>query len=133
MLDELYNARAKGTGWVAGTGAVFNLRGDALRPEGFTSADAAGLPICPLLVRYPRGQGGRSITRGASPFRAPSAATSILRHTSPRAARMRIYRRWGVRLRLAASYSLQWFSGQALVILEALKRYGLIVADKGSP
>ena len=58
-LYELYNARRSGRGWQAGSGAVFNLRSNALRPEGFTSADAAGLPIFPLLARYPEVRAGQ--------------------------------------------------------------------------
>ena len=60
MLYELYNAHRKGEkGWTAAIGAVFNLRSDALRPEGWTSADAAGLPIFPLLARYPEVASGQ--------------------------------------------------------------------------
>ena len=58
-LYELYAARRSGAGWEAGSGAVFDLRSNALRPEGWTSADAAGLPIFPLLVRYPEVRAGK--------------------------------------------------------------------------
>ena len=58
-LYELYNAQRDGDGWEAGSGAVFNLRSNALRPNGWTSADAAGLPIFPLLVRYPEVHAGQ--------------------------------------------------------------------------
>jgi hypothetical protein len=133
MLYELYKAARKGEGWKAKSGAVFNLRSDALRPEGWTSADAAGLPILPLLARYEEvGEG---------------AIEHALRVTVPRTQRGYIHPAthfassstdpslppMGLRLRLKASYSLAGFSGQALVILIALKRYGLIVADNGSP
>jgi hypothetical protein len=133
MLYELYDAERSGAGWKASNGAVFNLRSDALRPEGWTSADAAGLPILPLLARYPE------VKRGA--------IRHALRVTVPRTQKGYIHPAthfassssdaslppMGLRLRLKADYSLVGFSGQALVILRALKRYGLIVADNGSP
>jgi hypothetical protein len=130
---ELYAAARSGHGWTAGSGAVFNLRSNALRPEGWTSADAAGLPILPLLVRYPEVRAGR--------------IDHALRVTVPRTQRGYIHPAthlassdedpslppMGLRLRLNASYSLSGFHGESLVILRALKRYGLIVADNGSP
>jgi hypothetical protein len=133
MLYELYKAARRGAGWSAQSGAVFNLRSNALRPEGWTSADAAGLPIFPLLARY------QEVSEGA--------IEHALRVTVPRTQRGYIHPAthfassstdpslppMGLRLRLKASYSLAGFSGQALVILNALKRYGLIVADNGSP
>lgn len=132
-LYELYNAHPTRDGWEAGSGAVFNLRSDRLRPEGWTSADAAGLPIFPLLVRYPEVHSGQ--------------IDHALRVTVPETQRGYIHPAthfasgnsdpslppMGLRLRLKASYSLRGFSGQARVILTALKRYGLIVADNGSP
>jgi hypothetical protein len=131
-LYELYAARRKGLGWDAGSGAVFNLRSNALRPEGWTSADAAGLPIFPLLVRYPEVRTGRidhalrvtvqRTQRGyihpATHFASNSADPSL----PP----------MGLRLRLKASFSLAGYRGEALVVLRALKRYGLVVADNGS-
>jgi hypothetical protein len=132
-LYELYDARRSGAGWDAGSGAVFDLRSNALRPQGWTSADAAGLPIMPLLVRY------EDVRRGY--------IDHALRVTVPRTQRGYIHPAthfasgsdnpslppMGLRLRLKASYSLARFHGQALVIMGALKRYGLIVADNGSP
>jgi hypothetical protein len=131
-LYELYDAHRKGAGWVAASGAVFNLRSDALRPEGWTSADAAGLPIFPLLARYPevaRGQIDHALrvtvpeTQDGYIHPATHYASSS---SDPNLPPM------GLRLRLRASYSLAGFSGESLVVLEALKRYGLIVADNGS-
>jgi hypothetical protein len=132
-LYELYAAARRGSGWEAGSGAVFNLRSSALRPEGWTSADAAGLPILPLLARYREVRSGR--------------IDHALRVTVPRTQRGYIHPAthlasassdpnlppMGLRLRLKASFSLAGFHGQALVILRALRRYGLIVADNGSP
>jgi hypothetical protein len=132
-LYELYGAQRDGLGWEAGAGAVFNLRSNALRPEGWTSADAAGLAIFPLLVRYPEVHAGQ--------------IDHALRVTVPRTQRGYIHPAthyasnssdpdlppMGLRLRLKASYSLAGYHGESLVILRALKRYGLIVADNGSP
>ncbi len=133
MLYELYKASRHGAGWKAASGAVFNLRSNALRPEGWTSADAAGLPIFPLLARY------QEVAEGA--------IEHALRVTVPRTQKGYIHPAthyassstdpalppMGLRLRLKAGYDTSGFSGQALVILQALKRYGLIVADNGSP
>lgn len=133
VLYEMYDARRTRRGWSAGSGAVFNLRSEALRPEGWTSADAAGLPIFPLLARYPEVAAG--------------AIDHALRVTVPQTQRGYIHPAthfassssdpalppMGLRLRLNAGYDLSPFHGQSLVILEALKRYGLIVADNGSP
>jgi hypothetical protein len=135
-LYELYHAHKlhkKGAGWKAGSGAVFNLQSNALRPEGWTSADAAGLPIFPLLVRYPEVAGGQiehalrvtvpETQRGYIHPATHFASSSSDPNLPP----------MGLRLRLKASYSLAGYSGEALVVLQALKRYGLIVADNGSP
>jgi hypothetical protein len=131
-LYELYHAHRSGAGWQAGSGAVFNLRRNALRPEGWTSADAAGLPIFPLLVRYPEVRAGRidhalrvTVERTQRGYIHP--ATHFASASSdPSLAPM------GLRLRLKASFSLAGYRGEALVVLRALKRYGLIVADNGS-
>jgi hypothetical protein len=131
-LYELYAARRSGAGWAAGSGAVFNLRSNALRPAGWTSADAAGLPILPLLVRYPEVRAGRidhalrvTVERTQRGYIRP--ATHLASSSSdPSLPPM------GLRLRLKASYSLAGFHGQSLIVLRALKRFGLIVADNGS-
>lgn len=131
-LYELYAARRLGGGWEAGSGAVFNLRSNALRPEGWTSADAAGLPIFPLLARYPEVRAGRidhalrvTVPRTQAGYIHP--ATHLASSSSdPNLPPM------GLRLRLKADFSLAAYHGQALVILRALERYGLIVADNGS-
>jgi hypothetical protein len=131
-LYELYNAQRDADGWEAGSGAVFDLRSNALRPNGWTSADAAGLPIFPLLVRYPEVHAGQidhalrvTVERTQAGFIHPAthfASSSSDPNLPP----------MGLRLRLKASYSLAGFNGESLVILRALKRYGLIVADNGS-
>jgi hypothetical protein len=131
-LYELYAARRLGGGWEAGSGAVFNLRSNALRPEGWTSADAAGLPIFPLLARYPEVHAGRidhalrvTVPRTQAGYIHPATHLASS-STDPNLPPM------GLRLRLKADFSLSGYRGQALVILRALKRYGLIVADNGS-
>jgi hypothetical protein len=132
---ELYLAhRNKKTGgWSAASGAVFNLRSDALRPEGWTSADAAGLPIFPLLARYPEVASGQidhalrvTVPETQDGYIHPAThfASSSSNPSLPP---------MGLRLRLKSSYSLAGFHGESLIILVALKRYGLIVADNGSP
>ncbi len=133
MLYELYKAHHKGAGWTAASGAIFNLASNALRPEGWTSADAAGLPIFPLLVRYPEVQAGQidhalRVTVPESQRGYIHPATHFASSSSdPNLPPM------GLRLRLKAGYSLAGFSGESLIVLEALKRFGLIVADNGSP
>jgi hypothetical protein len=130
---ELYLSKRKGAGWTGASGAVFNLRSDALRPEGWTSADAAGLPILPLLARYPEVHAGAiehalrvTVPQTQNGYIHPAThfASSSSNPSLPP---------MGLRLRLKESYSLAGFHGESLVILEALKRYGLIVADNGSP
>jgi hypothetical protein len=131
---ELYKAaRTKAGGWKAAAGAVFDLRSNALRPEGWTSADAAGLPIFPLLARYQDVSAGAidhalRVTVPASQRGYIHPATHFASTSSDSALPP-----MGLRLRLKAGYPLGGYSGQALVILQALKRYGLIVADNGSP
>jgi hypothetical protein len=131
-LYELYGASRAGGGWDAESGAVFNLRSNALRPDGWTSADAAGLPILPLLARYEEVKSGRidhalrvTVAQTQKGFIHPAthyASSSSNPDLPP----------MGLRLRLKASYSLSGYHGESLVILRALKRYGLIVADNGS-
>jgi hypothetical protein len=131
-LFELFHAQRAGLGWEAESGAVFNLRSNALRPDGWTSADAAGLPIMPLLVRYDEVRAGRidhalrmTVQRTQKGFIHP-ATHFASSSTDPALPPM------GLRLRLKASFDLSSYRGQALVVLQALKRYGLIVADNGS-
>jgi len=132
LLWEAYDARRVAGGWSAGSGARFDLASNALRPDGWTSADAAGLPILPGLVRYEEVQAGE--------------ITHALRFTSSRTQRGYIHPAthfasgstdaalppMGLRVRLKASYDTGGFPAPARVILEALKKYGMIVADNGS-
>jgi hypothetical protein len=135
LLYELYRAffRRSGTPhWNAGSGARWDLRSTALRPDSWTSADAAGLPIFPGLVRYDEVAAGHldhairvtfESTRDAWVHPASHCAGDTSNAAAPA---------MGTRLRLKAGYGLGGFSGGARVVAEALKRYGMIVADNGS-
>jgi hypothetical protein len=132
-LYELYALHRSGSGWAAGSGAIWSLRSNRLRPAGWTSADAAGLPILPGLARYDEVATG--------------AIDHALRFTASRTRRAYIYPArhfasdstdpslppMGLRVRLKASFDTSGFPKQARVVLEALKRYGMILADNGSP
>ncbi len=122
-----------GSRWHAGSGAIWNLRSNRLRPRGWTSADAAGLPILPGLARYDE------VRRGA--------IDHALRFTAPRTRSAFVYPArhfassqkdpalpaMGQRFRLRSGFDVSRFPRQARVILRALKRYGMILADNGSP
>jgi hypothetical protein len=132
-LYELYALeRTRAGAWRAGSGAIWSLRSNRLRPAGWTSADAAGLAILPGLARYDEVARGR--------------IDHALRFTAERTRRAYVYPArhhasertdaslppMGVRLRLRADYPVRGFPPQARVVLEALKRYGMILADNGS-
>jgi hypothetical protein len=131
-LYELYALYPQGRGWRAGSGAIWSLRSNKLRPAGWTSADAAGLPILPGLARY------EEVKRGA--------IDHALRFTVQRTRRAYVFpaRHYasdsndpslppmGLRLRLKASFDVSGFPRQARIVLVALKRYGMLVADNGS-
>jgi hypothetical protein len=131
-LYELYHAQRSGNGWRAGSGAIFDLSLNALRPDGWTSADAAGLPILPGLVRYDEVASG--VIRHALRFTVETTFRGYIHPAThfasddenPNLPPM------GLRLRLRADYDITRFTGAARVILEAMRRYGLIVADNGS-
>jgi len=131
-LYELYALEKTAGGWRAGSGAIWSLDSNALRPAGWTSADAAGLPILPGLARYDEvaaGAIGHALrftvrrTRRAYVYPARHYASSL---TDPSMPPM------GLRLRLRASFDTSSFPRQARIVLEALKRYGMMVADNGS-
>ena len=131
-LYELFNARKVGGEWLAGSGAIWNLRSNALRPDGWTSADAAGLPILPGLVRWTRSGTARSGTRSGSPPRDLEPHIYPARHDAG-IGDCALAPPMGLRVRLKASVDISGFGPQARVILPALKRYGMILADNGSP
>jgi hypothetical protein len=130
-LYELYDAVSSGSGWSAGSGAVFDLRSNALRPAGWTSADAAGLPIFPGLVRYDELLTG-SIDH-AIRFTAPDTCGYIYPARHLTADPCSDLPPMGLRVRLKASVDISSFGPHAQIVLTALKRYGMILADNGSP
>ena len=133
VLYELYSAYPQtGGSWDAGSGAIFDLKADALRPAGWTSADAAGLPIFPGLVRYDEVASGE--ISHALRFTAPQTRHAYVwpaRHYASSLTGMQ-YPPMGQRFRLKAGFDISKFSPQNQVILRALKRYGMMLADNGS-
>jgi hypothetical protein len=133
-LYELYSAYPVngGASWKAGSGAIWSLRSNHLRPKTWTSADAAGLPILPGLARYDEVKRGSinhalrftvSRTRRAFVYPARHYASS---DTDPNLPPM------GMRFRLRASFPVSHFPRQSRIVLRALQRYGMLVADNGS-
>ena len=130
---ELYDLRRAGSRWTAGSGAVFDLRSNRLRPAGWTSADAAGLPILPGLARYSEVAHG-SIDH-ALRFTAPCTAARYVYPARHYAATCGAgsWPPMGLRVRLRPGVSLAGLGRQARIVAVALERYGLILADNGSP
>jgi hypothetical protein len=134
---ELYNAHpiAAGRSWNAGSGAIFNLRSNALRHAGWTSADAAGLPILPGLARYDEVK--RGLIDHALRFTANCTSRRYVypaRHYAPpQGCGSGLSPPMGLRVRLKASVDISGLPYQARVVARALKQYGLILADNGSP
>jgi hypothetical protein len=131
-LYELFDLTGSGSSWSAGSGAIFPLSSDALRPLGWTSADAAGLPLFPGLVRWDEVQAGA--IKHAIRFTAQQSDQSFLwpaRHQAGTAANPSLPP-MGARFRLSSTYDISHFSAQAQVILLAMQHYGLILADNGS-
>jgi hypothetical protein len=130
-LWELFAASKTGSQWNAGSGAIFDLRSNALRPNNWTSADAAGLPIYPGLARYD--EVARGVINHALRFTVPSTQNTHIypaRHDAGSAGATRPP--MGLRLRLRASVNISAYGPQSKVILTALKKYGMILADNGS-
>ena len=118
--------------WDATVGVIWDLRSAALRTDGWTSADAAGLPIFPGLVRYDEVAAGHidhaiRVTFDVDPRRLDPPGVALRGLDAQRSAPP-----MGMRLRLDAGYNLAGFTGEARVIAEALKQYGFLVADNGS-
>lgn len=134
LLYEIYRAFPDGKGgWKGDSGAIFDLKTNKQRPDFWTSADAAGLPIFPALVRYDEVVLRREIrhalrvvankTRKAYVFPATHQASTLTDLSLPP---------MGARLRLKANYDISKFSKHVQVILKALKEYGMIIADNGT-
>jgi hypothetical protein len=130
-LYELFDAHRTRRGWAAGSGAVFNLRSNRLRPDGWTSADAAGLPILPGLVRPAEIRTG-SIDH-ALRFTVETTQRGYIHPATHQAGATNSgkYPPMGARFRLKASFSLKGYHGAARIILVCLKHYGMFVADNG--
>jgi hypothetical protein len=129
-LYELYNVFFDGATWHAGSGAFFDLSANGRRPDGWTSADAAGLAILPGLVRYDEAFGTDDITHA---FRVTVRSTNgYVYPASHRAGSTTGALPMGARLRLKASKDLSGFTPEVQRIFRAMQRYGLIVADNGS-
>jgi len=132
VLYEVFDASYAGGRWQGGSGAIFDLNGYELRPDGWTSADAAGLPILPGLVRFEEVEFG--IIEHALRFTVPQTRNEHVwpgRHQASDLGDAR-YPPLGQRFRLKAGFDTSGLSQQALVVAEALKKYGMILADNGS-
>jgi hypothetical protein len=132
-LYETWATAHTGTSWSAGSGAIWDLRSNALRPRGWTSADAAGLPILPGLLRYDEVVAGvvdhavrftTNVTDRSYVWPARHSAGSVSDASYPP---------MGARFRLKASYDVAAHSAPAQVVLRGMQRYGMVLADNGSP
>jgi hypothetical protein len=133
LLYETWSTYPRGNGWTAGGGAKFDLRSNALRPDTWTSADAAGLPILPGLVRYDEVQAGR--IEHALRLTLPATHDGYLwpaRHRAGVSDPGNLLAPMGARFRLKASVDISGYSAGNQVILRALKKYGAFLADNGS-
>ncbi len=131
-LYEMYDSFYVGPGWRAGSGAKFDLSSDKLRPECWTSADAAGLPITPALLKVDEVNAGEvdhamrfTVAKTQAAYTHPATHYASSSH-DPNDPPM------GLRVRLKASYDISGFTGASYVILVALKKYGMLLADNGS-
>ena len=132
-LFETWNTRKTRDGWTAGSGAMWDLRSNALRPRTWTSADAAGLPILPGLLRWDEVATGHvdhairfttNTTRRAFIWPARHQAGSTNDPSYPP---------MGARFRLSAAYPEAGHTREAIAVIQAMKQYGLVLADNGSP
>lgn len=132
-LYETWATRKTSKGWRAGSGAVWDLRSNALRPAGWTSADAAGLPILPGLLRYDEVRAGRvdhairfttDVTDRRFVWPARHQAGSVSDQNYPP---------MGARFRLKAGFELDGLRADTRTVLRAMQTYGLVLADNGSP
>ena len=132
-LFETWNTKHKSSGWHAGSGAVWDLRSNALRRDGWTSADAAGLPILPGLLRWREVKAGKvnhairfttDVTDRRYVWPARHQAGSV---------NNRKYPPMGARFRLKAAFDVNTYSPRTRTVLRAMKDYGLVLADNGSP
>lgn len=134
-LYELYDLRPQPDGsFKAASGAVFDLKSNRTRPEGWTSADAAGLPILPGLVRYDETMLQKEI-KHALRFTVPKSRRAYLPPATHHAGHSDAadYPPMGMRVRLRADFDVSDYPAEAQVILKCLQKYGMILADNGEP
>jgi hypothetical protein len=131
MLYEFYQMKRTDKGWQAAQASVFDLKTNRLRPAGWTSADAAGLPVFPAVVRYDELRCGKvehamrvTVRKTRRAYVAP-ATHFASRHENPD------YPRMGERFRLRRDFDVSGFSPEVQAILRGLKEYGMFVADNG--
>ena len=131
MLYEFYQARKTDAGWQAAQASTFDMKTNRLRPDGWTSTDAAGLPIFPAVVRYDELKRGMvehamrvTVVRTRRAYVAP-ATHFASSQTNPNLPRM------GERIRLRQDFDISSFSPPVQAILKGLKKYGMFVADNG--
>ena len=132
ILYEIYAAYPQASSWTGGSGAIYSLSSDALRPSTWTSADAAGLPIFPGLVRYDEIVAGE--IRHAIRFTVPQSQAAFVwpaRHEAS-SHTANTYPPMGARFRLKAGFDISGYSATNKIILTALKRYGMMIPDNGS-
>ena len=132
ILYELYRAFPQTSSWTADSGVIVDLKSNVLRPSGWTSADAAGLPILPGLVTYDEVQSGE--IKHAIRFTVPQTRREFVwpaRHFASSLTGTQ-YPRMGERFRLKASVNISAYPADVQVILRAMKKYGIILADNGS-
>ena len=131
VLYEFYSARKTDAGWEAAQASIFDLKSNELRPAGWTSSDAAGLPVVPAAIRYEECERGlvehaiRVTVRKTRREYVYPATHFASRHTNPD------YPRMGERLRLRKDFDTSGFSKHPKAILEGMKKYGMFVADNG--
>lgn len=131
-LYELFDLSRSGSRWNAGSGATWSLKSNKLRKNGWTSADAAGLPILPGLLRYNEVKAGK--VEHAIRFTAPVTAKKHIwparHHAGSRS--VKTHPPMGARFRLKKSFSTKGYSKEAKVVIKAMKKYGIVLADNGS-
>lgn len=133
-LYEIFNAQKTSGGWTGDSGAIFDLKSNAMRPIGYTSADAAGLPILPGLVRYDEVAAG--VINHAIRFTAEKTRGYLwpgTHLTSGKAGEVYDFQPpLGARFRMKADYDISSFDPKLQVIFKAMKTYGIILADNGA-
>jgi hypothetical protein len=131
MLFEFYQGRKTGAGWTAAQASIFDLKSNALRPDGWTSTDAAGLPIFPAVVRHDEVE--RGMVEHAMRFTIRNSRRAYVYPATHQASRKTDLNlpRMGERFRLRADVDVSGFSPHAQAILKGLKKYGMFVADNG--